>query len=53
MWIGVTTGGQQPLIAWESLPAAALDALQNTDFGAATVPFKDSTFAGNLAKATF
>ncbi|KAI7777824.1 npp1 domain [Diaporthe eres] len=53
--LGLTTavGGTQPLIAWESLPTAARDALQTVDFGAATVPFKDSTFSGNLAAATF
>lgn len=45
-----TVGGTQPLIAWESLTTAAQDALQNTDFGSATVPFKDSTFTSNLAK---
>lgn len=28
-----TVGGQQPLIAWESLPSAARTALENTDFG--------------------
>ncbi|KAH9912777.1 necrosis and ethylene-inducing protein 2 precursor [Epithele typhae] len=44
-------GGQQPLIAWESLTDAARDALQNTDFGAANVPFKDSNFESNLVKA--
>lgn len=48
-----TKGGQQPLIAWESLTAAARTALENTDFGDAIVPFKDGTFAGNLAAATF
>lgn len=48
-----TAGGSQPLIAWESLPAAAQSALQTTDFGAANVPFKDSTFTNNLAAATF
>lgn len=53
MWLSVTQGGQQPLIAWESLPDVARDALQTTDFGSATVPFKDSTFAGNVAAATF
>jgi hypothetical protein len=53
MWLGAEQGGQQPLIAWESLPVAAKDALQTTDFGSATVPFKDSTFAGNIAAATF
>ena len=46
-----TRGGQQPLIAWESLPAAAKTALTNTDFGSADVPFKDANFANNLAKA--
>ena len=53
--LGLTTavGGTQPLIAWESLPTAARDALQTVDFGDATVPFKDATFSGNLAAATF
>jgi len=51
--ISVTKGGQQPLIAWESLPGPARDALQNTDFGSATAPFKDSMFANNIAEATF
>ena len=46
-----TVGGQQPLIAWESLPAAAQTALTNTDFGDANVPFKDSNFMNNLAGA--
>lgn len=45
-----TVGGAQPLIAWDSLPAVAQDALQTTDFGSAIVPFKDSTFTANLAK---
>ncbi|KAH7327510.1 necrosis inducing protein [Rhexocercosporidium sp. MPI-PUGE-AT-0058] len=53
MWLGAEQGGQQPLIAWESLPDAAKSALQTTNFASATVPFKDSTFAGNIAKATF
>lgn len=44
-------GGEQPLIAWESLTDAARNALENTDFGSATVPFKESTFLANLAKA--
>ncbi len=48
-----TVGGQQPLIAWESLPSVAQNALATTDFGAANVPFIDSAFTGNLAKATF
>lgn len=48
-----TKGGEQPLIAWDSLTDAARTALQNTDFGDAIVPFKDSTFTANLAKAAF
>ncbi|KAF5582676.1 NPP1 domain-containing protein [Fusarium pseudoanthophilum] len=44
-------GGQQPLIAWESLTAAARTALTNTDFGSANVPFKDGSFESNLDKA--
>jgi hypothetical protein len=53
VWIGAAKGGKQPLITWESLPDAARDALQTTGFGSATVPSKDSTFAGNIAAATF
>ncbi|KAK1593574.1 necrosis inducing protein [Colletotrichum navitas] len=45
------TGGQQPLIAWESLTDAARTALQNTDFGSANVPMKDGSFTNNLAEA--
>ena len=51
--IAVEQGGQQPLVAWESLSDVVKNALQTTDFGSATVPFKDSTFSGNLAAATF
>ena len=52
---GVTNkkGGEQPLIAWESLTEAARVGLSERDFGSATVPFKDSTFEGNLEKAYF
>ncbi|KAK7055542.1 putative necrosis and ethylene inducing peptide 2 [Favolaschia claudopus] len=53
MGLTSTVGGSQPLIAWESLPAAAQSALQTTDFGSAIVPFKDDTLAKNLAAATF
>ncbi|KXJ91091.1 necrosis inducing protein [Microdochium bolleyi] len=48
-----TQGGEQPLIAWESLTQAARDALQNTDFGSANVPFRDPNFADNLRNASF
>ncbi|KAH7272222.1 hypothetical protein FSOLCH5_007130 [Fusarium solani] len=44
-------GGQQPLVAWESLTDAARTALTNTDFGDANVPFKDDNFDRNLGKA--
>lgn len=44
-------GGQQPLIAWESLTDAARAALSNTNFGDANVPFKDANFDSLLAKA--
>ncbi|KAJ5931152.1 hypothetical protein N7466_006645 [Penicillium verhagenii] len=48
-----TVGGLQPLIAWESLPTVAQDALDTTDFGSAIVPFIDAHFSTNLADATF
>lgn len=53
--MGLTSviGGQQPLIAWESLPAVASAALETADFGSANVPFKDANFVTNLGKATF
>ncbi|KAH9892254.1 NPP1-domain-containing protein [Xylariomycetidae sp. FL2044] len=45
-------GGEQPLIAWDDLTDAARAALSDTDFGDATVPFKDDTFESNLAEAS-
>lgn len=51
LYAATTVGGTQPLVAWESLPGAAVTALQSTDFGSANVPFKDATFQGNLAEA--
>ncbi|KAI1193051.1 NPP1-domain-containing protein [Nemania serpens] len=45
-------GGEQPLIAWEDLTDAARTALEDTDFGAANVPFKDANFESNLEKAS-
>ncbi|KAI0753416.1 necrosis inducing protein-domain-containing protein [Daedaleopsis nitida] len=44
-------GGTQPIIAYESLPNAARDALEDTDFGSANVPFKEANFQNNLQKA--
>lgn len=46
-----TTGGQQPLIAWESLTDAARDALNTYDFGDANCSFDENNFENNLAKA--
>lgn len=44
-------GGQQPLVAWDSLTDAARDALTDTDFGDANVPIKDDNFTNRLADA--
>jgi hypothetical protein len=46
-----TVGGQQPLVAWESLGDAARSVLQSFDFGDANCSFKDGNFESNLAKA--
>ena len=46
-----TVGGQQPLIAWESLTAAAQDTLNTFDFGSAVVPFRDDNFQSYLEQA--
>ena len=46
-------GGSQPLIAYESLPEPAKNALESTDFVKANVPFKEENWAENLGKATF
>lgn len=48
-----TVGGQQPMIAWESLPTVAQTALETTDFGDGNVPFIPANFANNFANATF
>ncbi|KAI8806712.1 necrosis inducing protein [Cladochytrium replicatum] len=40
-----------PLIHWHQLTQAARDTLNTYDFGDANVPFKDSNFNDNLAKA--
>jgi len=53
--LGVTSkkGGEQPLIAWESLTEEAMRELNEANFGSATVPLKESTFQGNMEKAYF
>ena len=48
-----TKGGQQPLVAWESLPSVSRAALETTDFGSANVPFKNANWQDNLKKATY
>lgn len=53
MFQTTTVGGKQPLVAWESMSTTVRSALENANFGDAIVPFKDGTFAANLAKATF
>lgn len=44
-------GGEQPLIAWESLTQAARTAIETTDFGDATPSFRDANFQSYLASA--
>ncbi|KAI8932410.1 hypothetical protein NX059_010596 [Plenodomus lindquistii] len=44
-------GGEQPVIAWESMTAAARSAIENTNFGDATPSFRDSNFQSYLADA--
>lgn len=46
-------GGTQPLVFWEQLSTMAHDALRDTDFGKANVPFKDGNFERNLGKAWY
>jgi hypothetical protein len=47
-----SSGSMQPLILWDQLTQAARDALENTDFGSAHVPFR-SVFESYLAEAYF
>jgi hypothetical protein len=49
----VEQGGEQPLIAWESLTDAARSAIETTSFGDATPSFRDSNFQNYLADAYF
>jgi hypothetical protein len=44
-------GGEQPLIAWESMTDAARNAIETTDFGAATPSFRNNNFQSYLADA--
>lgn len=44
-------GGEQPLIAWESLTEEARVALTDTDFGSGNVPMKEENFEARLESA--
>ncbi|RMZ68577.1 necrosis inducing [Pyrenophora seminiperda CCB06] len=46
-----TLGGQQPVIAWDSMTPAARAAIENTDFGDATPSFRDGNFQLYLSRA--
>ncbi|KAJ4985134.1 necrosis inducing protein [Stagonosporopsis vannaccii] len=46
-----TVGRSYWISDWDRMPAAAKDALTNTNFGSANVPFKPSNFFANLDKA--
>ncbi|KAF1837137.1 NPP1-domain-containing protein [Decorospora gaudefroyi] len=46
-----TQGGQQPLVAWDSMTPAARQAIESTEFGAATPAFRDANFMSYLADA--
>lgn len=46
-----TKGGEQPLIDWQKLTPAARKGLNERDYRDVQVPFKDSIFDENLAKA--
>ncbi|KAH9862663.1 hypothetical protein J1614_010756 [Plenodomus biglobosus] len=41
-------GGQQPLIAWESMTDAAKTAIENTNFDKASPKFRNNNFQSNL-----
>ncbi|EOD48844.1 putative necrosis and ethylene inducing peptide 1 precursor protein [Neofusicoccum parvum UCRNP2] len=46
-----TLGRDLPMMWYDFFPQVSKDALETTDFGSAIVPFKNSNFLGNLAKA--
>jgi hypothetical protein len=46
-------GGEQPLIAWDSMTPAARAAIETTDFGSATPSFRDNNFQNYLQDAYF
>lgn len=44
-------GSTYPVSDWDAMPEAARKALQDTDFGKASPPFKDGSFEENLGEA--
>lgn len=46
-----TVGLTHEVLDWDAMPQPMRRALQDTDFGAANVPFKDGNFVANLDKA--
>lgn len=46
-----TEGKGFTIVEWDSMPAPARQALQDTSFGSANVPIKDGNFEANLDKA--
>ncbi|KAL1798960.1 hypothetical protein ACET3X_002997 [Alternaria dauci] len=44
-------GGEQPVIAWDSMTAAARQAIENTNFGDATPSFRNNNFESYLNEA--
>ncbi|XWW93648.1 hypothetical protein V2A60_001583 [Cordyceps javanica] len=49
--VGTKKGGEQPMIAWESMSDAARSSLNTYDFGKANCGINDKNFQGNLDKA--
>ncbi|KAF2748289.1 NPP1-domain-containing protein [Sporormia fimetaria CBS 119925] len=47
----VEQGGEQPLIAWDSLTPAARSAIETTNFGSATPSFRDNNFQSYLERS--
>ncbi|GKT63381.1 necrosis inducing protein [Colletotrichum tofieldiae] len=47
-----TTGRTYPVLDWDAMSTTVQNALNNTDFGQANVPFKDENFFDNLDEAS-
>lgn len=46
-----TLGRDLDMIDWDAMPQESRDALEDTDFGSATVPFKEDQFMSKLEEA--